>query len=223
MATGSDAPPPPIPVCVVEHHPLATLYLEEILRRDPGLEIVSRSLLLDTAADSPRRGLHVFILDLSALPTALNKLLRFIHVRFRRAKVLLLGEPQSDDELCRLLFLGVQGFLPYSEVKENLVAAVRAVADDGYWLPAGVLEQFETTSSRLLRRKTDLDVLSFRERRVVELVKRRLTNAEIASILNVSETTVTTYLTRIFGKLGVRDRQAILDATAQPAPLPKPK
>lgn len=223
MATGSDSTPSPLPVCIVEHHPLAALYLEEILGRDPALQTVSRVLLLDTAARSPRRGLHVFILDLGALPTALNKLLRFIHVRFRRAKVILLGEPQSDDELCRLLFLGIQGFLPYSEVEASLVAAVRAVADDGFWLPAAVLEQFENTSSRLLRRKSDLDALSFRERRVVELVKRRLTDAEIASILNISETTITTYLTRIFAKLGVRDRQAILDTAAHPAPLPKPK
>ncbi len=219
MATGPDPTSPSVAVCVVEHHPLAAHYLERILRRDPALEILSRVLLLDTAADAPRRGLHVFILDLGALPSALNKLLRFIHVRFRRAKVILLGEPQSDDELCRLLFLGIQGFLPYNQVEANLVAAVRAVAEGGFWLPASVLEQYENTSSRLVRRKSDLDVLSFRERRVVELVKRRLTNAEIASILNISENTVTTHLVRIFGKLGVRDRQSMLDAARHVYPV----
>ncbi|MCI0658283.1 MAG: response regulator transcription factor, partial [Acidobacteria bacterium] len=190
MTTGPDSTHPPLAVCIVEHHPLAAHYLERILRRDPALEILSRALLLDTAADAPRRGLHVFILDLGALPSALNKLLHFIHVRFRRAKVVLLGEPQSDDELCRLLFLGIQGFLPYSQVEPDLVTAVRAVAEDGFWLPARVLEQYETTSARLARSKADREALSFRERRIVELVKRRLTNAEIASILSISENSV---------------------------------
>ncbi len=226
MNTGPDSAQPHFAVCVVEHHPLAAFFLEQILRRDPALEILSRALLLDTAADAPRRGLHVFILDLGALPSSLNKLLRFIHVRFRRAKVVLLGEPQSDDELCRLLFLGIQGFLPYGQVESDLVAAVRSVAEDGFWLPARVLEQYETASARLTRSKSDREVLSFRERRIVELVRRRLTNAEIASILSISENSVSTYLVRIFAKLGVHDRQSMLDAATghSPNPLPhKPK
>jgi len=222
MTTGPDSAQPQFAVCVVEHHPLATLYLEQILRRDPALETLSRVLLLDTAADAPRRGLHVFILDLGALPSSLDKLLRFIHVRFRRAKVILLGEPQSDDELCRLLFLGIQGFLPYNQVEADLVAAVRSVAEGGFWLPARVLEQYETASARLSRSKSDREVLSFRERRIVELVKRRLSNREIASILSISENTVTTYVVRIFGKLGVRDRQSMLDAAARSSPDPLP-
>lgn len=222
MTTGSDSAQPQFAVCVVEHHPLAAFFLEQILRRDSALEILSRVLLLDTAADAPRRGLHVFILDLGALPSSLNKLLRFIHVRFRRAKVVLLGEPQSDDELCRLLFLGIQGFLSYSQVEADLVAAVRSVAEGGFWLPARVLEQYEAASARLTRSKSDREVLSFRERRIVELVKRRLSNPEIASILNISENSVSTYLVRIFGKLGVHDRRSMLDAAAAGHVYPEP-
>lgn len=222
MATGPDSAQPQFTVCIVEHHPLAAFHLEQILRRDPALEILSRVLLLDTADDAPRRGLHVFILDLGALPSSLNKFLRFIHVRFRRAKVILIGEPQSDDQLCRLLFLGIQGFLPYSQVEADLVAAVRSVAEGGVWLPARVQEQYETASARLTRSKSDHELLSFRERRIVELVKRRLSNPEIATILSISENTVATYLVRIFRKLGVRDRQSMLDAAARSSPDPLP-
>jgi len=226
MTTGSDPTQSRLAVCVVEHNPLAALFLEQILSRDPGFEIFSRDRLLDNP-NAPRRALHVFIVDLGALPSPLDKLLRFLRLRFHRAKVVLLGDPQPEDELCRLLFLGIQGFLPYTEVRENLVAAVRAVAEGGYWLPARVLEQYQTTSSRLVRPKPDREILSFRERRIVELVKRRLSNREIASILSISENTVTTYLVRIFAKLGVRDRQAMVEVAAarsSPEPLPqKPK
>jgi len=226
MATGTESIQPQFAVCVVEHNPLAALFLEQILSRDPTLEISSRDRLLDHPT-APRRSLHVFILDLGALPSPLDKLLRFLRLRFRRAKVILLGDPQSDDELCRLLFLGIQGFLPYTEVEENVVAAVRSVAEGGYWLPARVLEQYQTASSRLARSKSERETLSFRERRIVELVKRRLSNREIASILSISESTVSTYLVRIFGKLGVRDRQAMVEVAAArsaPEPLPqKPK
>ncbi|MGH9390387.1 MAG: response regulator transcription factor [Vicinamibacteria bacterium] len=225
MTTAPD-PSTRLAVCVVEHNPLAALFLEQILSCDPALEIFSRDRLLDNRT-APRRALHVFIVDLGALPSPLDKLLRFLRLRFHRAKIVLLGDPQPDEELCRLLFLGIQGFLPYAEVEGNLVAAVRAVAEDRYWLPTRVLEQYQTTSSRLARSKSDREILSFRERRIVELVKRRLSNREIASILTISESTVSTYLVRIFAKLGVRDRQAMVEVAAarsQPEPLPqKPK
>jgi len=226
MTTGPDSAQPQFAVCVVEHHPLATLYLEQILRRDPALETLSRVLLLDTAADAPRRGLHVFILDLGALPSSLDKLLRFIHVRFRRAKVILLGEPQSDDELCRLLFLGIQGFLAYEDTDANLIPAVRAVADGHYWVPQRVLEQYMRFSARLPSPRSERsEGFTWRERRIIELVKRRLSNKEISAILSVSEGTVKFHLSNIFAKLGVRDRHAMIEVTSgHPHPLTeKPK
>ena len=223
MATAPDPSLTRLAVCLVEYNPLAACFLEEVLRRDPALEISSRDRLLEHP-DAPRRPLHVFVLDQGTLPTPLDKLLRFLRTRFPRAKIVLLNDPQPDDELCRLLFLGIHGFLAYPEVEENLLAAVRNVADGAYWLPARVLEQYRTASSRLARSKSEREILTWRERRIIELVKRRLSNREIASILSVSENTIKTYLVRIFVKLGVRDRQAMVEvaaARAQPEPLPQ--
>ena len=46
MATGPDSAQPQLAVCVVEHHPLAAHFLEQILRRDPALEILSFGVLV---------------------------------------------------------------------------------------------------------------------------------------------------------------------------------
>ena len=81
-------------------------------------------------------------------------------------------------------------------------------------------------SARLPAPREDrVEGFTWRERRIIELVKRRLSNKEISAILNVSEGTIKFHLSNIFAKLGVRDRHAMIDVTSgHPHPLTsKPK
>jgi DNA-binding NarL/FixJ family response regulator len=155
----------------------------------------------------------VFLLDAATLPTALSKYLRALRLRFPRAPTLVLDAPQPREELCRLLLLGIQGFLAYSEVEEQLLPAVHAVADGRLWVAPIVLEEFARFSAQLSRARAMKGVpLTRKQKRILDLVQRRLSNKEIASILNISESTVKFHLGNIFLKLGVRDRQTIHNA-----------
>jgi len=76
-----------------------------------------------------------------------------------------------------------------------------------------VLEQYTRFSAQLSRAKAlKGSPLTRREKHILDLVQRRLSNKEISSILGIGESTVKFHLGNIFLKLGVRDRQAIQEA-----------
>jgi DNA-binding NarL/FixJ family response regulator len=214
-----------VSVCVVEYNPLAARHLELLLQRDPEIEFIPRDRLLEHPLSRPAP-INAFVVDQGALPMPLNRFLRFLGVRYPKAKTLVLDDALSDDDLCRLLFLGIQGFLAYEEAEASLLPAVRAVAGGHYWVPQRILEQYMRLSARLPSPRSErVEGFTWRERRIIELVKRRLSNKEIAAILGVSEGTTKFHLSNIFAKLGVRDRHHLIEVTSgHPHPLPdKPK
>ncbi len=127
--------------------------------------------------------------------------------------VLVLTTFDDDEVLAGALRAGASGFVLKDLPAEDLQRAVRAVADGGAWLDP-------TVTGRVLRiyraaapappsrRRLALDVLTAREREVLALIGRGLTNAEIAARLVVGEGTVKTHVNHIFTKLDLRDRAA---------------
>ena len=78
-----------------------------------------------------------------------------------------------------------------------------------------VIEEFARRPGGTIRPTADVAGLTEREREVLKLVARGLSNAEIAADLVVSETTVKTHVGRVLMKLGLRDRvQAVVFAYA---------
>jgi DNA-binding NarL/FixJ family response regulator len=215
-----------MPVCLVEYNPLAALYLRELLANDPSLRLYSHTEVLDS--QPPLNPAPVFVLDRSTLPTALSKYLRAIRLRYPDAKTIALDDPLPTQELCRLLLLGMQGFLPYGQVDGQLAPAIHAVADGQLWVAPHVLEQYARFSARLSRAKAMKGLpLTRREKRILELVQRRFSNKEISSVLKISEITVKFHLGNVFLKLGVQDRYSLQEAVSpRPLPIfrtPKPK
>jgi DNA-binding NarL/FixJ family response regulator len=79
--------------------------------------------------------------------------------------------------------------------------AIRMVASGNVWLPVSL----QTQMAARLRTPGGM-ALSPREEEIVRYVRRGLRNAEIAKTLAISEETVKTHLSKIFRKVGVRDR-----------------
>lgn len=206
--------PKSLSVCLVEYNPLAAHRLRQLLETDPRLQ-----LTFQDDAFKPKRVsktlASVFVLDRGTLPTSLSKFLRVLHFRFRDAKTLLLGAPISSEELSRLLFLGIQGFLPYDQVEELLLEAIRAVADGDLWIAPKALKQYVRYTASFSRFRGHLaHLITPREHHIIELACRRMSNKEIASILKISEGTVKFHLSNLFAKLGVHDRQSAVELIA---------
>lgn len=203
-------------VYVVEPHPIAALHLAATLKRYPGVEVVACDLSLRGLPSLPSKH-SVLIIDTGALPFPFVPFLRAVRARFGDQPILAIAGGAPDDDLCRLLSIGVGGFVAYDKVEEDICAAVRNLLKGHLCFPPQVLERCAVLSSALQRQARAKDgVLSSRESQVVGLLQRRLSNKEIGSALGISERTVRFHLHNAFEKLGVHDRSSAMEL-AQPA------
>jgi DNA-binding NarL/FixJ family response regulator len=137
--------------------------------------------------------------------------------RKETSRVLVLTTFEADEYVYEALRAGASGFLLKRTPATDLVAGIRVVAaGDALLAPSVTRRIVDRFARQPSERHTDtraLDEITEREREVLALVARGLSNAEIAEKLVLSEGTVKTHVKHIFGKLGLRDRtQAVIFA-----------
>jgi DNA-binding NarL/FixJ family response regulator len=131
--------------------------------------------------------------------------------------VVVLTTFEQDDYIFGALSAGASGFLLKRSKPEELLTAIHTVAGGEALLSPSV-------TSRVIQRMAQdpapdpgrdarLDDLTAREREVLELIARGLSNAEIADALVIEASTVKTHVKNVLAKLDVRDRlQAVIFA-----------
>ncbi|MFH0516018.1 response regulator [Streptomyces sp. M41] len=132
-------------------------------------------------------------------------------------RVLMLTTFDLDRYVYAALSIGASGFLLKDVTPEHLAAAVRLVdTGDALLAPSitrRLVERFATdpAASSPASVSADLQSLTPREREVLTLLGRGLSNTELAAHLTLSEATVKSHVARIFAKLSLRDRaQAVV-------------
>ena len=127
--------------------------------------------------------------------------------------VLALTTFDDDEILAAALRAGASGFLLKGVPAEDLQRAVATVAEGGAWLDPSVTGRV-LSAYRAAPAAPGPDaaagVLTAREREVIALIGRGLTNQEIAAALVLGEGTVKTHVGHIFAKLQFRDRAAAI-------------
>lgn len=122
-----------------------------------------------------------------------------------QAKVLMFSTFARDEEVQAALRAGALGYLQKTSSRDDLLKAIRTVAQGGRWLAADL----ETR----LRERTAEPEITPREREILRLVTQGNANKEIAATLGISEDTVKQHVSRILVKLKVNDRaQATAEA-----------
>ncbi|MGI5352327.1 response regulator [Streptomyces sp. CA-250714] len=139
-------------------------------------------------------------------------------------KVLVLTTYDTDEHVVEALRAGASGFLVKDTRPAELLDAIRTVAAGEALLSPGPTARL---IARVLRAPTPdaplgpcpeaLAALSARERQVLALVGRGLNNTEIAEALALSPLTAKTHVSRIMGKLSVRDRAQLVIAAYESA------
>jgi DNA-binding NarL/FixJ family response regulator len=131
-------------------------------------------------------------------------------------RVIVLTTFDLDEYVYAGLRAGASGFLLKDTLAADLIGAIYAVvAGDAVIAPSAtrrLVERFlDSAPADEVRQAAALATLTSREREVLALIARGLSNAEIADQLYLSEGTVKTHVGRVLGKLGLRDRvQAVV-------------
>jgi DNA-binding NarL/FixJ family response regulator len=129
-------------------------------------------------------------------------------------RILILTTFDLDEYVFEALRAGASGFALKSRPLEELLSAIRVVAEGEALLAPRVtrrlIAHFASQSKSPIKRRRDLDELTEREREVLLLVAHGLSNAELAEALHVTTPTVKTHVSRILAKLGARDRAQLV-------------
>jgi DNA-binding NarL/FixJ family response regulator len=139
------------------------------------------------------------------------------HASDETPRVLMLTTFDLDEYVYDALRSGASGFLLKDAPADELVHAVRVVAAGDALVSPSVMRRliadFVAQPQRVRAEPVALDVLTPREREVLGLVARGLSNAEISTMLVVAPQTTKTHVGRILRKLNLRDRaQAVVAA-----------
>ncbi|MET7490317.1 response regulator transcription factor [Streptomyces sp. NPDC005538] len=198
---------PLISVLIVDDHPVVRDGLRGMFESAPGfrvlgeasdgVEAVERAAALDP---------DVILMDLRMPGGGGVDAIRELTRRSARAKVLVLTTYDTDSDTLPAIEAGATGYLLKDAPRDELFTAVRAAA-------AGRTVLSPAVASRLVSavrgpQTPGNEPLSAREREVLVLVAKGTSNREIARELFISEATVKTHLTHLYGKLGVKDRAA---------------
>jgi DNA-binding NarL/FixJ family response regulator len=208
----------PVRVLIVDDDALMRAGLRGVLSNDERIEVVGeagdgRDALYRTRLLQPDVVLmDVRMPDLDGI-SATQKVLADLP----EVKVVILTTFEQDDYIFGALSAGASGFLLKRTAPEELVAAIHTIAaGDSLLSPSvtsRVIGRMAQHPAPDASRDVRLDELTAREREVLELVARGLSNGEIAAALVIEESTVKTHVRRILAKLDVRDRvQAVIFA-----------
>ena len=129
------------------------------------------------------------------------------------ARVLILTTFDHDEYVYEALRIGASGFVLKDDPPEQLIAAIRTIAEGDALLSPSITKRVIEQFGRVPRPEPPSEVadLTPREQEILRLIAKGLSNGEIADTLVISETTVKTHVTHILQKLNLRDRvQAVV-------------
>lgn len=209
-----------ISVLVVDDQAMVRAGFAAILAAQDGIEVLGQAADGAEAVELARRLRPDLVLMDVRMPVmngieATRELVRPSRGDPHRPLVLVLTTFDADEYVYDALSAGASGFLLKDAPPADLVQAVRVVAAGDALLAPRVtkrlLERFGALRPAGGAKAQRLSGLTEREREILVLIGRGLSNAEIASELFIAEQTVKTHVSRVFAKLGLRDRvQAVI-------------
>jgi DNA-binding NarL/FixJ family response regulator len=210
-------------VVLTDDQPLVRAGLRVLIADHPDLDVVGEA---GTGAEAVQlvRDLRpdVVVMDIRMPGMDGIEATRTITAEHPTARIVVLTTFDDDDYVYAALRAGASGFLVKDMAVDDILAAIRVVAAGDALIAPSVtrrlIAQFAGRPQPPPRR--EIDGITEREREVLTMVGRGLSNAEIAGSLFISTATAKAHVARLLAKLGARDRVQLVIAAYEAGLVP---
>jgi two-component system response regulator NreC len=201
-------------VLIADDHDIVRTGIRHLLSQQPDIEVVGEASDGRGAVQlAERLSPNVVIMDI-AMPNlngleAASQILR----RDPKVGVIMLSMHEEEDYLMRALAVGVRGYLLKDSAQTDLVPAVRMVANEKTFFSPAVAQMLADDFGRQLQQRgisDSYELLTEREREILQLIAEGKSNKEAASVLKLSPYTVETHRTHIMQKLDLHNTAEIV-------------
>ena len=202
----------PIRVAVVDDQELVRAGFRALLDADTGLDVVGEAGDGAAAVELARRHrIDVMLMDIRMPGLNGIEATRAIRALADPPEVLILTTFDTDENAFDALEGGAAGFLIKDTPPTQLLDAIRAAASGGTVISPATTRRLvdRLIAARMVRDHpvpAGLELLTEREREVLELVARGRSNREISAQLGIAELTTKTHVSRVLAKLGLGSR-----------------
>jgi two-component system, NarL family, response regulator DevR len=205
-----------IRLLLVDDHEIVRRGLSELLETHEDLQVVAQAGSLEEALTIDLDEVDVAVLDVRLPDGSGVDLCRSLRERRQDLACLMLTSFPDNEAISASVLAGAKGYVLKNVRGDDLVNAIRRVANGEMLLSS---EQVERARERLRRQIAEdirLESLSAQEKRILELLSEGLSNREIASEMFLAEKTVKNYVSNLLAKLGFQRRtEAALFAQRQ--------
>ncbi len=198
-------------ICVVSSNAIAATFLSDFLHTELSAETYVAEDYLGQHRGSTR---FLLIVDCTQLDVPLSKYVNRLTAKYPGAMVIVIDSEKSESEIRFVLSLGVHGFVFQNQIAASLVPATESVIAGGIWTPLCGLPAHRANMHR--PQHESANSLTYRELEVLELLRKRFSNKEIARALKIKECTAKYHVSNLLGKLQV-GRRTDLGASSRSA------
>ena len=196
-----------IRILLADDHTVVRDGLRALLEKQPDMTVVAEAADgRESVRLAEEQAPDVVIMDI-AMPNMNGiEATRRILAANPRTNVVMLSMHQDESYVLRSLKAGAKGYLLKDSLRSDVIEAVRTVAQGRSFLTRKVSKILQEDYIRLMERRgveDSYDLLTDREREILQLVAEGKTNKEVATFLTISLTTVETHRTHILQKLGL--------------------
>ncbi|HEY1239203.1 MAG TPA: response regulator transcription factor [Bryobacteraceae bacterium] len=197
----------PIRILLADDHTVVRDGLRALLEKQPDMAVVGEAADgRDSIRLAGEQSPDVVIMDIGMPNLNGIEATRRILAANPRTAVLMLSMHQDESYVLRSLKAGARGYLLKDSLRSEVIDAVRAVFQGRSFLTRKVSRMLqEDYIQQLETRGLDdpYDLLTDREREILQMVAEGKSNKEVAGLLNISQTTVETHRAHILQKLGL--------------------
>jgi DNA-binding NarL/FixJ family response regulator len=201
-------------ILLADDHGVVRQGLRAVLARDASFEVIGesgdgREAVRLAEALQP----HVVIMDISMPELNGLEASKQIIKANPRTQIIILSMHSDETYLIRALQAGVKGYLLKESAEEDLIRAVRMVAQGKPFFSPAVTSALLADYMRDMQQRNlqdSYDLLTEREKEVLQLLAEGKSNTETATVLNLSPSTVETHRTNLMQKLGLHNTAEIV-------------